>query len=369
MKLRTLSVATLCACILSLSLVTACSGAQEKAVWNEDEPFSYSKGLNDDGYWDGINALDYVELIDNYQETIIPAETHAVSEEDIQTQVDSFLGAFSESEQITDRAAEDGDTLNIDYAGSIDGVEFEGGSTQGAGAEVTIGETKYIDGFLEQLVGHTPGETFDIQVTFPDEYGNEELNGKEATFDITINYLVEIHEPELSDAFVRENLEAEHGWTTVQEMRDAITQELQNKAIDTYLTSIILEKGNVSSVPDSLIKYNEESFYAYYEETAQSFGVGLDEFVTSYMGAESMEALVKDSSDLIRENAEIMLIIQAIAEDQSFKVSEDDVAAFFKEMGIDDYSGYEESFGMPYLKQMLIYQNVTDLLKDHAVLA
>ena len=82
---------------------------------------------------------------------------------------------------------EDGDTINIDYVGSIDGVEFDGGNTQGNGTDLTIGSGRYIDDFEEQLIGAHPGDEVEVTVTFPDDYGNDELNGKEAVFDVTVN--------------------------------------------------------------------------------------------------------------------------------------------------------------------------------------
>lgn len=82
---------------------------------------------------------------------------------------------------------EDGDTVNIDYVGSIDGVEFDGGNTQGNGTDLTIGSGRYIDDFEEQLSGAHPGDEVEVTVTFPDDYGNDELNGKEAVFDVIVN--------------------------------------------------------------------------------------------------------------------------------------------------------------------------------------
>ncbi len=86
---------------------------------------------------------------------------------------------------------EDGDTVNIDYVGSIDGVEFSGGSTNGAGTDLTIGSGSYIDDFEEQLIGYHPGDTVDVTVTFPEDYGVDDLNGQEAVFEVTINGIYE----------------------------------------------------------------------------------------------------------------------------------------------------------------------------------
>ena len=91
----------------------------------------------------------------------------------------------------TSLTVEDGDTVNIDYVGTVDGVEFEGGSTDGNGTYLVIGSGDYIDDFEDQLIGSHPGDTVEVQVTFPDDYGNEELNGKDAVFTVTVNGIYE----------------------------------------------------------------------------------------------------------------------------------------------------------------------------------
>lgn len=86
---------------------------------------------------------------------------------------------------------ENGDTVNIDYVGTVDGVEFDGGSTNGAGADLTIGSGRYIDDFEEQLIGSHPGDTVEVNVTFPEDYSTEELSGKDAVFEVVINGIYE----------------------------------------------------------------------------------------------------------------------------------------------------------------------------------
>lgn len=85
----------------------------------------------------------------------------------------------------------DGDTVNIDYVGTVDGVEFDGGNTQGIGTTLVIGSGSYIDDFEAQLIGAHPGDTVEVNVTFPDSYGVEELNGKDAVFTVTVNGIYE----------------------------------------------------------------------------------------------------------------------------------------------------------------------------------
>lgn len=103
------------------------------------------------------------------------ADTSAIEETPVSLQTDSSL------------IIEEGDTVNIDYVGRVDGVAFDGGNTQGYGADLVIGSHTYIDDFEEQLIGAHPGDTVDVVVTFPDNYGVEELNGKEAVFETVVN--------------------------------------------------------------------------------------------------------------------------------------------------------------------------------------
>lgn len=114
--------------------------------------------------------------------------------EDTQTSETGTSDTSDTPEYSTDTSLtiEDGDTVNIDYVGSVDGVEFEGGNTQGAGTDLVIGSGSYIDDFEEQLIGAHPGDTVDVTVTFPDPYeNNTDLSGKEAVFEVTVNGIYE----------------------------------------------------------------------------------------------------------------------------------------------------------------------------------
>ena len=151
--------------------------------------YSYSDGLTDDGFFKGVTALDNVVLPD-YKAYTMPEDLTVATEAEIKAKIEEIKSTFATSEKDvdTERAVVNGDYINIDYVGKIDGVEFEGGSTQGAGSDVTIGSKTFIDGFEDQIIGHKAGETFDITVTFPEDYGNADLAGKEAVFTITVNH-------------------------------------------------------------------------------------------------------------------------------------------------------------------------------------
>ena len=111
------------------------------------------------------------------------------SSEDQATEDTTDTGASSSTD--TALTVEDGDTVNIDYVGTVDGEEFSGGNTNGAGTDLVIGSGSYIDDFEDQLIGAHPGDTVEVTVTFPEDYGVEELNGKEAVFTVTVNGIYE----------------------------------------------------------------------------------------------------------------------------------------------------------------------------------
>ena len=199
---------------------TDAASSSDTAV--QSSALTYEGYLDESGLWDGVRALDYVTLPEDYAHISVPADQVAVNDDDVQAQIDSLASSYATTAEVTDRAVEDGDTVNIDYVGTIDGVEFDGGSTQGAGTTVTIGVTSYIDDFLEQLIGHMPGETFDVEVTFPDDYGVDELNGKDAVFSVTINHIEEQELPTIDDEWVTTNLESSLGVSTLDELKSSI---------------------------------------------------------------------------------------------------------------------------------------------------
>ncbi len=360
--------------VLSIFTLTGCKGKSDvtdKETTAEttlpDGKFNYSSGIRDDGFWD-IKALDYIESCE-YMGVSVPSSVHVVSESDLQAQIDSILNGYATEDYITNRPVKDGDTVNIDFVGSVDGVEFEGGSTGGRGEVVTIGVTQYIDDFLEQLIGHSPGESFDIEVTFPENYGNEELNGKDAVFAITLNHIIVPIYPELTDAFVAENYTETKGWTTVADMKKGISGDLKERAVIGFLQDYIIKNSTVKEIPELMKQYCDGELINEFSYNAQYYNMELEDFLSAYEGIETVGELKAKYADETKGKAEFYMLIQAIAEEANLSVDVDDVAAYFsKYMGTDDYSSYEEMYGMPYLKSVVIYTQVMEYVMDNAVL-
>ena len=135
----------------------------------------------------GIDVEKCVTLGD-YKGVTVEKTIQSVTDEDVQNEIDNALANYPVE---VDQAAKEGDTVNIDYVGKIDGTAFDGGSTNGQGTDLEIGSGSYIDDFEDQLVGAHPGDEVEVTVTFPDDYGAADLAGKEAVFDVTVNGIYE----------------------------------------------------------------------------------------------------------------------------------------------------------------------------------
>jgi len=329
--------------------------------------FSYSDGIDENGFWEGVHALDYVELFD-YKAVSIPYDVHYVPEETIQGDIDSILSTLLAEERIFDRAIVDGDTVNIDFIGSIDGVEFEGGSTDGMGINVIIGETDYIDNFLEQLIGYIPGDTVDVEVTFPDDYSEESLQGKKALFVTVINYIVRNAKKELSDEFVVANLSGFYGWTTVDEMKESLRASSRKPAVQRYINQYLSYEVTVKSIPDSIINYLEQATINGYREDAEKNGIEFEEYLAENFSMSSAEELIEASYEYFSTLAKLYLVVQAVAEDSGITINREDLADYFlMNSGTSDYSSYEARYGLPWLKQNVLCQNVVDYIAENAV--
>ena len=347
---------------------TGGAGGNAPAESGDVTDFSYSQGLDDEGFVDGVNALELTGEFE-YLGLEIPSDVHEITEEDVQAEITNILESFGTTKEVTDRAIEEGDQVNIDYVGSIDGVEFEGGSTAGTGTEVTAGSLDYIDDFLVQIIGHTPGETIDVEVTFPDDYHEESFQGEDAVFVTTINHIVEIELPELTDDFVADSLQEQFTWTTVAEMETSIEEQLHEYNISQYVADYLFYDVVASEVPAEMLDYQENAMLFYYQYNASMYGMELEQFLPLVLGVETAEEAITMNKESNTENAEYLIVVQAVAEDADISISEDDIIEYFdKYMGTSDYSAYEQEYGLPYLKQMVLQQTVIDLMVENAVL-
>ena len=357
----------------SASASASASQAESDSAEAAETPADWglSDGLSEDGTYEGVDVLEYVTLPEDYAAIPVPAENCTASDEEVQEQVDIILANYAEAEHLTDVTVEDGDTVNIDYVGSVDGEEFDGGSTNGAGTDVVAGAANYIDDFLTQIIGHKPGETFDVNVTFPDPYeNNPDLAGKDAVFETTINYVHgETITPELTDEFVAENLKEANGWSTVDEMRAEIAEVLATSKKSDYVWSYVLDNAEVSEIPQAVKDYENTHMLASYRANAAMYGISFEDMLTM-MGYDSEDALIEASADTIAEQARQGMVFQAVSVREGMEITKDDVLDYFETTaGVteDLYDQMVEMYGEPYLKLMARVYLAQEFLLEHSV--
>ena len=339
--------------------------------------FDYSEGITADGMWEGVAASEIVTLPADYAAISVPASVVAISDAEVRSHMDSVASYYgATASPVTDRAVEDGDTVNIDYVGKIDGVAFDTGSTYTTdadgnqvahGTDVTVGVTNYIDDFLQQLIGHKPGETFDIEVTFPDNYGKDELNGKDAVFTVTINYITDLG---VTDEWVQNNVADLYGCTTVDEFKAALRAEMERGSIKTYVQDYVIGNSQVSEIPDSMVQYQRGALLAYYQGLADSYDMDVNEMISMVTGGGTVDELLDSNSDAIGLTVSSYLVYQAIAEEQGISVSEDEMRAFAADsFGQANVDAYLDHYGDNYIKLGALIDKVTNFLTDNATVA
>jgi len=345
------------------------TGARTGTIENFDGTFFFSYGLDENGYWQGISILDHVEMF-NYMALTIPASVHQVSQHSIDEIIDSILSPHATFANITDREVVSGDRINIDFVGSIDGVEFAGGNTHGGGMYVTAGSTEFIGDFLFQLIGHMPGSVVYVEVPFPDDYHEESLAGLDALFVTTINHIAGAEVmPELTDDFVAENFASSMGLSTVNELLEDIGTFLQSSAVMEYIYNHVTTQVVISSIPEVVIRHHEQSLLQQHAEQAIQWGMELEDFLP-IMGFDSIQDFIDASQEEIESEARFSLVMQAVAQDMGMIITSADITDFFIEhFDTNDFSMFEEIYGLPWLKQFVRNELVMDFIRNNAVMA
>lgn len=367
------SVCTCLALALSLAGCGASSSSSQAASGSsssvEDHSDVYSAYLNDDGTLKGVDSATLVTL-PQYKGISVPAEEYTITDNELNTQINSILDQYATYDQITDRAIADGDVVNIDYVGTVDGEEFSGGNTNGRGTLVTAGSDAYIDDFLTQIIGHTPGETFDVNVTFPDPYeNNPDLAGKAAVFHTTINYIQgDKQVPELTDEFVSQTSAlADYG--TAQGMKDTIRTSMEDNKADNYVLQKVLDACQFSEFPADLVDQLVDVSMAQFESQASAYGLDM-ETARSMMGYESEDAQREAMTASAQEQLKTVVMLEAIAKAEGLTVDEDALTNYFStNVGTSDYSAYQTYYGRGYLCQAVLLDSAMDLVTSSAVRA
>lgn len=325
-----------------------------------------------------VYAYDYdvasMVTLGNYKGlTYIMMDT-SVTDAEIDAEIDMALTSSAVKEQITERAVEDGDTVNIDYEGLLEGEAFDGGTAQGA--SLTIGSDSYIDGFEDGLIGVLPGEETSLNLTFPDPYkNNPDLAGREVVFNVTVNYIEgDDVVPELDDAFV-ESLGMDNV-KTVDEYRAYISSQLKDSKeyeAETNRQKELFQKAvanaEVKEYPEELVEQYRQEYISYYQQYAAYFGMEMADFLTQYMD-QTEDEFNEDAAEYGKEVAGNMLVVCAIASAEGIDVTDElyaqKISEYAEQSGYADTATLEADYGRNYLKQLIINEEVIKLLEESA---
>ncbi len=334
-------------------------------------------------YLSGITASDYVTL-GEYKGVTVEAESPSVSDEDVETYINTVLTSYADKVEVTDRAVQEGDTVNIDYVGKYadSGEAFDGGSAEGY--DLTIGSNTFIDGFEEGLIGANTGDVVDLNLTFPEDYSSTDLAGKDVVFTVTVNKITTA--PELTDEYVA-SLGLENV-STIDEFKAYVKETLLTNEQEDYEDTIATDSFETvfnscvfQTPPTAMIERFTEQFNDYagtlasYYSTYYSSTVTADDVLSMSM---SQQGFSGDATEFAEQNAiesaERYIMCQAIADAEGIEVTDEEVEEAITEAisnsgasysGTDDYltaSGLDRE----EYKESLLAQKVQDFIAENA---
>ena len=328
-------------------------------------------------YLSGITASDYVDLPADYASLTVEVEPAAeVTEEEVEAMIDNQLNAKRELQEVTNRTkVREGDVVNIDYVGRIDGEEFDGGSAEGYDLE--IGSDSFIDGFEDGLIDQKVGETVTLELTFPEDYGDSTKAGVDAEFDVTINSIQEYVVPKLTDQFVTElGITDDFGnaVNTVDGLRTYMRNYLvesnesqYTKRLEEAIKNELTAKSTFKKdVPEAMVTRMTESITSELTSYAQQYGIDLMTLMQLAYGS-TEDSYEQDIKDMAIESIQKNISLKAIGDKEGLSMSDD---AFQAELEVAiSNSGYTSASDVPVedvesYREILDRRAVMDFLKS-----
>ena len=317
---------------------------------------------------DGEFVLEDCIRLGEYKGLELTRTVEAVTDED----VESYVNSLMTPEEVTDEGAtvQEGDTVNIAYEGTQDGVAFEGGTSESA--DLVIGSGRFIDGFEDGLIGMKAGESRDLNLTFPEDYRSEEMQGAEVVFHVTVHTIS--RPPELTDAWVEENTDGAYG--TADEFRQYVRENLetnrQNTAEQTLRQeawTMIQENSEFLQLPASYVEEGEMEFESGITQEAAYSGMELEEYIEN-------NGLTQDEYEVRREQygrsvAQSRLLLEALQQAEGLSSENEEyqteLAALAGVYGVDSET-LIDSYGQEAVDQYIMTNLILDRVLEYAVI-
>lgn len=302
-----------------------------------------------------------------YKGITVEKTIETVTDEDVEKAVQTDLADYPV--EVSNRSVKEGDTVDIDYVGRIDGEEFEGGSDQGA--LLKIGSGQFIEGFEDGLIGASKGETRTLDLTFPDNY-TQDLAGKAVEFTVTVNAIKEpLEEP--TDEWVAANIE---GYYTVEEYKAGIRSEQEESNEQTAQEQVrynawttVVDGCTINEYPETLVEMGKKLYTQQAETYAQYAGMELKEFIES--SGISQEEFDENAEEYGKNIATQALVNQAICNAEGFAIGDEAYQEELNKM-LAEYGYTEEeliaAYGQDNVEQSIMMNRVTQMILDNAVI-
>ena len=304
--------------------------------------------------------------INNYKGIEIEKKSTEVTEELIEKEIEQVRERNSRLVTV-DRAAENGDTAVIDFEGFVDGVAFEGGKAEGY--NLSLGSGNFIPGFEEQIVGHTSGEEFSINVQFPENYASEELKGKAAEFKIVLHEIKTKELPEVDDEFVQDVSDKETLDEYKEELRETVGKRLKDEAekdVDDQISAKLIELLE-GEIPQVMFDKQADEMIKDFEMRLRSQGLDMNTYM-QYMGMDvnALRGMYKEDAE---KRVKLRLALETIAKKENIEVTEADLDEEYGKIAETykmDVEKVKESVPADSLSEDVKVQKALNLVKDNA---
>jgi trigger factor len=358
--------------VMGLSLMLLATGCGKKgAAGDLDNTSTNNSATTEKSDLPEYTASKYVTL-GNYKGVEINMTVAAVTDKQVDEAIQNELANTPAYEEVKNKTVvENGDIVNIDYEGLKDNVAFEGGTAKGQ--HLTIGTNQFIEGFESGLIGHKVGEKVKLNLTFPKEYkNNPDLAGKAVVFNVTINKIEKQVTPKLTEEYVKTNTEFDSVAAYKKSVRDQL--ESQNKSSSesekqNKLLNKIIDASKITGVPDSLLKYYEDSMRSQVEQGASQYNMDLESYLAQFgMKLEDFNKNLKTNAEL---SAKQELILKAIAEKEKLEVTDqelkDKAAELMKAYNYTKESDLYAQIPKEALKSNMLLQKAYDIILKSSV--
>ncbi len=323
---------------------------------------------NKDGFTFKTSIVVEPEMsIKDYLGIEVEKKSTEVTDELVAEEIEKVRERNSRMVTVEDRPAQDGDTTVIDFEGFVDGVAFDGGKAENY--NLALGSGNFIPGFEEQIVGHSTGEEFSINVKFPEEYQAEELKGKDAEFKIKLHEIKAKELPEVDDEFVKDVSEKDTLDEYKEELKETIAKRLTDEAdkdVDDQIANKLMELVE-GEIPEQMYDNQANEMVREFDMRLRSQGMDINTYM-QYMGVDS-EGIKEMYKDEAEKRVKLRLALEAVAKNENIEVTDADIDEEYSKMAEAykmDVEQVKAAVPAESLADDLKVQKALDLVKDKA---